>query len=515
VPPSSYHSGSKERDSAIPLSEPRALNSDDERAFERKKWRCPLCRRRFRVLADHFPEVCPDCRHHLPQPPEQDEKSKILIEPTDPFVEFISRLTGHRFSPARLIRSAIVVAIMIAAVVIGFAIIHPFWSVKGQLVAPANRDDLAADELLTRFATTVSSKMLEPESTPIGGSVPRDHTRRDFGSAPHNAPVISVSLDDPHTKNDPGPNDQDLLAARAWIRSNQDQAVWQELRWWPATVVDDDLVAIAGLQKSDRVARLKYGLKNEHGTQIVRDDIFVYRDNKVRAVPRGDNWWWDEWGGWTGLIIQGARRLLPDGDDVKIPRLASVMKSPTNMSLGKASEPNSMRPTKGVAGRPLARAAKKDRGTRAQRLSVGRLKKKGGNSPWWTKYADEADADLIRTWLNDNLQDCEEVRWWKPRDLIAYGWSRNPRREAVLPLEDRSKRFQFLVAGGMPPDRTTREHVVRIKIRVNSQTKNAKIEDRLFVVDKGRVEPIIDPDHKRHEWKYFPDAAGAKPLAAE
>jgi hypothetical protein len=29
------------------------------------------------------------------------------------------------------------------------------------------------------------------------------------------------------------------------------------------------------------------------------------------------------------------------------------------------------------------------------------------------------------------------------------------------------------------------------------------------------VEPIDDPQHKRREWKYFPDSAGEKPDAAK
>ena len=92
----------------------------------------------------------------------------------------------------------------------------------------------------------------------------------------------------------------------AWLTGRLDGRKWDVVKWWPSKSVDGDLVTYGGLVKTDRVARLKYRVADEQGGPALRDDIFVFRESKVRAVPRGDNWWWHEWGGWTGLIIQGA-----------------------------------------------------------------------------------------------------------------------------------------------------------------------------------------------------------------
>ena len=97
--------------------------------------------------------------------------------------------------------------------------------------------------------------------------------------------------------------------------------------------------------------------------------------------------------------------------------------------------------------------------------------------------------------------------------MIAYGWSRNPSRSAVLPVEEAGRRRAFLRSGGRLPDRRSLERICRIKIRVDEPNKSPKVEDRLFVVNSGKVAPILDPGHTRREWRYFPDAAGAKPCA--
>ncbi len=97
--------------------------------------------------------------------------------------------------------------------------------------------------------------------------------------------------------------------------------------------------------------------------------------------------------------------------------------------------------------------------------------------------------------------------------MIAYGWSRNPSRSAVLPVEEAGRRALFLRSGGRLPDRRSLERICRIKIRVDEPNKSPKVEDRLFVVNSGKVAPILDPGHTRREWRYFPDAAGAKPGA--
>jgi hypothetical protein len=80
-------------------------------------------------------------------------------------------------------------------------------------------------------------------------------------------------------------------------------------------------------------------------------------------------------------------------------------------------------------------------------------------------------------------------------------------------MEDRPQRVFYLRAGGRLPDRHTPERVCRIKVRVDQPNKPPKIEDRLFVIASSQVEPIDDPQHKRREWKYFPEAAGEKPTA--
>jgi hypothetical protein len=112
------------------------------------------------------------------------------------------------------------------------------------------------------------------------------------------------------------------------------------------------------------------------------------------------------------------------------------------------------------------------------------------------------------------VPDSEEIRWWKPRDFIEYHWSTNPRRSSIALVDPASNPFRFAGGGGMRADRVTRERVCRIKIRVKQSSKSPKVEDRLFRVDQGKVEEILDPDHKRHEWKYFPDSLGAKPKSA-
>jgi hypothetical protein len=234
----------------------------------------------------------------------------------------------------------------------------------------------------------------------------------------------------------------------------------------------------------------------------VHDDTFVIRDNTARAVPAGDNWWWDEVGGWTQSIIRGARRLLPDAGDEKTPPLVDAKKNPLAPLPTKLVEHHPQPPKAKSQKNPLAR------GGQANGLHANRRAR-----PWWAKYNDKADLELVRDWIRENLPEGHEIRWWKPRDLIAFGWSRVPSRSAVLSVEDSPRHVFFLRARGRLPDQHAPERVCRIKVRVDQPNKPPKVEDRLFVIASRQVEPIIDPQHKRREWKYFPEAAGEKPNA--
>jgi hypothetical protein len=518
----SGHSGFGKRRSDIPHSAPRADQQGEAspsgdrgkgktryqflrvaRAAltpKRKKWRCPRCRRRFRIPVDHDPELCPECREHGPASPATAEKSKkILLEPADPFVEFLSRFTGHRFSHERLFKSAIAVAIVIAVSVIEFVREETHWAVAQRDVAKAEPIAPDAGPLLTAPARSVPATQPQPAAI----------------LEPPSAAVVAVRPGHPQEHGEQSRQDGDLIAVRAWLKENQDDPHWEELKWWPSKPVDDDLVTYAGLLKSDRVARLKYRITDQDGTQQLRDDVFVFRENRVRAVPGGDNLWWDEWGGWTGLILQGGRRLLPDGEHEQIPSIASATKLLPNAASGKPVNAQAGHPSSDVMGKQRERIGKTASSSRARQSRANRTKGHKAVEPWWAKIDDDADLDQVRAWLKDNLPDWEEIRWWKPLDFVEYRWSTNPPRSAVVLLDWSGHPSRFVAGRGLPPDRVTREHVCRVKIRAKDQSKTAKVEDRLFLLDNGKVEPLLDPSHKRHEWKYFPDAAGAKPKPAE
>jgi hypothetical protein len=500
-----------ERDADIPRSAPHTKQKNAGQAVQRKKWRCPSCRHRFRVPIGCDPELCPECGERRSSAPAAVKKPKILIERVDPFLEFLSSLTGRRFSSVRLIRRSIQVAIVIAVFIIGFAILEPFFSAERQTPAEADQHEKDASELLGTNPRAVQGALPKREDIEPVGSNSQIGAARVPQSLPPIAPPVIARRNLPKTYGAQPGEDRDLIAVRAWLKENQDRRGWEETKWWPSKAVDGDLVTYAGLMTSDRVARLQYRMRDEEGAAAVRDDIFVFRENKVRVVPRGDNWWWDEWGGWTRLIIQGARRLLPANELEQLARIEGGTKSLPTAPTGKSGNSKPGQSSSDLSRRQGGRLAKTNRTTRARQLAAARLKKRGPPSPWWAKYADEADVDLIRTWLADNVTDWEEVRWWKPRDFMLYRSPTNPQRSMVVPIDDPSKRFGYVAGGGLPADRVTREHVCRIKIRVNKQTKEAKIEDRLFQVANGKVEPILDPQRKRHEWRYFPETAGARP----
>jgi len=310
----------------------------------------------------------------------------------------------------------------------------------------------------------------------------------------------------------PGP-DQDLTAVRIWLKEHQDDPHWEEVKWWSAKPADDDLVTYAGLVKSDRVARLKYRLKDPLGAEVLRDNLFVFRDKEVRPVPDGENRWWDEWGGWTGLIIQGGRRMLPD-DGEQIAKLGGAIKPLPSLANNKSTRPPQRRTSSDKSKKDAERFGKATLTARARRSLANQSSQAKSPGQWWAKLSDEADVDRVREWLKDNVSEWEEVKWWMPRDFLEYRWSMNPQHSVVVPVEARGSGLRF-VAPRPRPDRVTKEHVCRIRIRVKDPEKGPKIEDRLFLIDKEKVEPILDPGHKRHEWKYFPDSEGAKAEAAK
>jgi hypothetical protein len=442
----------------------------------------------------------------IPQPLAGAEKSKkILLEQPDPFVEFLSRFTGHRFSHGRLVTSAIAVASVIAVSVITalsiveFAREDPLSAVEHQDVAKAKPVTPDPGPLLTAPAKTFPATQPQPAAN----------------LDPPIAAVVAVRPGKPQEHGEQPHTDGDLIAVRAWLKENQDDPNWEEIKWWPSKPVDDDLVTYAGLLKSDRVARLKYRITDQDGTRVLRDDVFVFRENRVRAVPGGDNLWWDEWGGWTGLILQGGRRLLPDGEHEQIPSIASATKLLPSAASGKPVNAQPNRPSSDLLGRQRERIGKTASASRARQSRANRTKGRKPVEPWWAKIDDDADLDQVRAWLKDNLPDWEEIRWWKPLDFVEYRWSTNPPRSAVVLVDWAGNPSRFVRTRGLPPDSVAREHVCRVKIRVKEASKNAKVEDRLFLLDNGKVEPLLDPGHKRHEWKYFPDAAGAKPKPAE
>jgi hypothetical protein len=479
---------------------------------KRKKWRCPSCRRRYRIPVDHDPAMCPECSEHGPPSPATVEKSKILIEPPDPLVELLSRLTGRRFSDDSLVAAALAVVAIIALSVIPIVVNQPISAVERQGLAVAERRPRDVFDLLKTPAAKIPATKPRRDVVVSKAPTPDGLARGGPQSAPASAPpAAAVRPDSPKEHGERSPEDGDLSAVRAWLKQTLDDSNWEEVKWWPSKPVDDDLITIAGLLKADRVARLKYRVADEHGTQVLRDEVFVFRDNKVRAVPGGDNWWWDVWGGWTGLIIQGSRRLLPDANE-QTARIGGAMKLPANTASGKTA--NARSKPAGLSPRQGERVGKTGPTPRARQASAKRTKGRKPAEPWWAKFADEADVDLVRTWLKDNVPDSEEIRWWKPRDFIEYHWSTNPRRSSIALVDPASNPFRFAGGGGMRADRVTRERVCRIKIRVKQSSKSPKVEDRLFRVDQGKVEEILDPDHKRHEWKYFPDSLGAKPKSA-
>jgi hypothetical protein len=494
VPFAPGYLSSWERNSSFPQQVTRAHLEQSGLQVARKKWRCPSCRRRYRVLVDYDPERCPVCDEHSAIAGAWAARPKILVELPDPFVDFLSRITGRRFSSRRLVKSSIILAIVIAVVLICLCSVAPLEAVGRQVLA--------------QFGTT---KHLDDETpAPNLGIVPvirlpdfddRSPPRNPNGLQQSIPPQMQASSDATamSRQGNRSPSDAELASVLTWLKNHRDAANCQVVKWWPSRPVDDDLVNYAELLKTDRIARLQYRDNQAPGEQRIRDEIFVIRNNEPRAVPTGQNWWWDEWGGWTQLIIRGARRLLPDGDDAQTPRIADSVKSPLAL------------PTKLVEHHPQRTKPASNRRLAAK---MARLRQQG-QGPWWANFADEADVDLVREWLKENLPAGQEIRWWRPRDLIAYGWSRSPRRSAVLPVEDAGRRARFLFAGGRSPDRRTLERVCRVKVRVEQPNQPPKVEDRLFAVASGKVEPILDPQHKRREWKYFPEAAGAKSSSAD
>jgi hypothetical protein len=497
VPFAPGYLSSWERNSTFPQQVTRAHLERSGLQVTRKKWRCPKCRRRYRILVDYDPERCPECDEHSAIAAVLAARPKILVEIPDPFVEFLSRISGRRFSSRRLVKSSIILAIVIAAVLICLCSVAPLEALGRQVFAQPVFTQFGADKHLDDQTPPPNLGIvpvirlpnfddLSPPRNPNGLQRPEMQARSDATAATRHAGG--------------GPSDAELAAALTWLKNHRDNANCEVVKWWPARPVDDDLVNYAGLLKSDRIARLQYRDDQAPGEQLIRDEIFVIRNNEARAVPAGQNWWWDEWGGWTQLIIRGARRLLPDGDDAQTPRIADSVKSPLAL------------PTKLVEHHPQRTNPASNRRLAAK---TGRSRQQRQRGPWWAKFADEADVDLVREWLKENLPAGQEIRWWRPRDLIAYAWSRSPRRSAVLPVEDAGRRARFLLAGGRPPDRRTLERVCRVKVRVEQPNQPPKVEDRLFAVASGKVEPILDPQHKRREWKYFPDAAGAKSSSAD
>jgi hypothetical protein len=500
VPFAPGYLSSWERNSTFPQQVTPAHLERSGLQVARKKWRCPSCRRRYRILVDYEPERCPKCDERSAIEAARPARPKILVEIPDPFVEFLSRITGRRFSSRRLVKSSIILAIVIAVVLICLCSVAPLEAVGRHVLARHV------------FAQCGATKHLDDETPPPNLGIVRVIRLPDFDdiSPPRNPnrlqlpirPEIQGHSDATATikQGSGGPSNAELAAALTWLKNHRDDANCEVVKWWPARPVDDDLINYAGLLKTDRIARLQFRDNQAPGEQLIRDEIFVIRNNEPRAVPTGQNWWWDEWGGWTQLIIRGARRLLPDDDDAPTPRIADSVKSPLAL------------PTKLVEHHPQRAKPASNRRLTAK---TARSRQQGQRGPWWAKFADEADVDLVREWLKENLPAGQEIRWWRPRDLIAYAWSRSPRRSAVLPVEVAARRAPFLLAGGRPPDRRTLERVCRVKVRVEQPNQPPKVEDRLFAVASGKVEPILDPQHKRREWKYFPDAAGAKSSSAD
>jgi hypothetical protein len=319
----SGHSGSGKRDSDIP--HPLAPTDGQHEAFrsgdrdkenrryrflrvasarltaERKKWRCPNCRRRYRVLIDHDPELCPECSEHCPSPAATPEKSKILMERDDPFVEFLSRLTGHRFSHVSLLKSAIAVAIVIAlSVTITLSVIQfvrqePLSAVDRHDIAEAERRTEDVGDLLTTLTRTVPATQLKRESdaskTPAPGGFVNDGRPPAPHNSPHTAPQAAAILGPPiaaavavkpgnsKEHGEQSAKDGELIAVRGWLKEHQDDPDWDEVKWWPSKPVDEDLVTYGGLLKSDRVARLKYRFADQDGT--LTSSSF----EKTRCVP--------------------------------------------------------------------------------------------------------------------------------------------------------------------------------------------------------------------------------------
>lgn len=475
---------------------PRSPGHSDAK---RKKWRCPRCRRRYRVLADFEPELCPECIGRQEPPPATPDERKIRFERADPLVELLSQLTGHRFAQQTLVRSAIGVAVIIAAVVPILVLRRSDKSVNAKqdaapavgaeggfrapVVAPAvHRDRLAASQ----------------DVVPI---------------RPVSQPAIDVRSYNFHEVPTGPRQDPDLITIRAWLKEHLDDRDWDEVKWWPAKSVDDDLVTYAGLVKSDRVARLKYRLKAPSETEVLHDDLFVFRDKEVRPVPDGENRWWDEWGGWTGLIMQGGRRLLPD-DGEQIAKLGGAIKPLPSLANNKATRIPARRTLSDKAKKDAERLGKSSLPRRGRRALANQSNKAKPAGQWWANLSDEADVDRVREWLKDNVSDWEEIKWWKPRDFLEYHSSTNAQHSVLVPVQFRGSGLRF-AAPAPRPDRVTKEHVCRIRIRVKDHEKGPKIVDRLFLIDNETVEPILDPNHKRHEWKYFPDSAGVKPEAAK
>ncbi len=308
VPLASGYFRTWERDLPIPYRLTRTELQRSGLKANRKKWRRPNCRRRFRVLVDYDPQSCPACEARLSLEAPPTARARILIESPDPLVELLSQVTGRRISSRRLLKSSILLALLVGTLVVGFLSAAPLVALGRQLCAYC---DLAkgvgtvrpADDLEPVTNLGIVPVIRLPEFAGV--------SRRIAANPVEPAKPLAPASDRPSgaaagSVGNQIPSDPEFAAVRAWLKIHRDGENLEVIKWWPAKKVDDDLVNYAGLLKTDRVARLQYRDNQADAAQLVRDEIFVIRDNKARAVPAGENWWWDDWGGWTQLIIRGA-----------------------------------------------------------------------------------------------------------------------------------------------------------------------------------------------------------------
>ncbi len=330
---------------------------------ERKKWRCPNCRRKYRILIEYDPDRCPACHEQSAIATAPLASRKILVELPDPFVECLSRFTGHRFSTRRLVKAAILLAILIAAFILGVFALGPLEAMGRRLfvesAAPKPPVEGPPPQNVGIVPVIRLPEFMGPPAPPeLSAIVPQKPT----ANVPDQAQGADATA-----KGKSIPSDPEMAAVRASLKNHRDDENYQVIKWWPAKAVDNDLVNFAGLLKTDRVARLRYQDDQSDGGPFVHDEIFVIRDKTAHAVPAGDNWWWDDVGGWTQLIIRGARRLLPDASDEITPPLADAMQKPLAPLPTKLVEHHPNRAKPKTQKNQLARGASK----RAARKTAG------------------------------------------------------------------------------------------------------------------------------------------------